>query len=74
MSKRGLHVLRYVLMNSTHNIVINNTTFKAYYDVKRAEGRLHYTALGHCACKLVKVIWKMLTDEVEFIQLALFMN
>ena len=23
-------------------------------------------ALGHCAGKLVRVIWKMLTDEVEF--------
>ena len=22
--------------------------------------------LGHCAGKLVRVIWKMLTDEVEF--------
>ena len=42
------------------------TTFKAYYDAKRAEGRSHYNALGHCAGKLVRVIWKMLTDEVEF--------
>ena len=38
----------------------------AYYDAKRAEGRSHYNALGHCAGKLVRVIWKMLTDEVEF--------
>ena len=26
----------------------------------------HYNALGHCAGKLVRVIWKMLTDEIEF--------
>ena len=38
----------------------------SYYDAKRAEGRSHYNALGHCAGKLVRVIWKMLTDEVEF--------
>ena len=44
----------------------SNATFKAYYDAKRAEGRSHYNALGHCAGKLVRVIWKMLTDEVEF--------
>ena len=25
-----------------------------------------YNALGHCTGKLVRVIWKMLTDEVEF--------
>ena len=66
MSKRGSRVLRYALMNAAHNVVKNNSTFKAYYDVKKAEGRTHYNALGHCAGKLVRVIWKMLTDEVEF--------
>lgn len=66
MSKRGSRVLRYALVNATHNVVKNNATFKAYYDAKMAEGRTHYNALGHCAGKLVRVIWKMLTDEVEF--------
>ena len=66
MSKRGSKVLRYALINAAHNVVKNNATFKAYYDAKRAEGRTHYNALGHCAGKLVRVIWKMLTDEVEF--------
>ena len=66
MSKRGSRVLRYALMNAAHNVVKNNATFKAYYDAKMAEGRTHYNALGHCAGKLVRVIWKMLTDEVEF--------
>ena len=59
-------VLRYALMNAAHNVVKNNTTFKDYYDSKKAEGRSHYNALGHCAGKLVRVIWKMLTDNVEF--------
>ena len=66
MSKRGSRVLRYALMNAAHNVVKNNATFKTYYDVKRSEGRTHYNALGHCAGKLVRFIWKMLTDEVEF--------
>lgn len=66
MSKRGSKVLRYALINAAHNVVKNNATFKAYYDAKRAEGRSHYNALGHCAGKLVRVIWKMLTDNVEF--------
>ena len=66
MSKRGSMVLRYALINAAHNVVKNNATFKAYYDAKRAEGRTHYNALGHCAVKLVRVIWKMLTAEVEF--------
>ena len=66
MSKRGSRVLRYTLKNATHNVVKNNATFKAYYDAKKAEGWTHYNALGHCAGKLVRVIWKMLTDEVAF--------
>ena len=66
MSKRGSKVLRYALMNAAHNVVKNNSTFKAYYDAKMAEGRTHYNALGHCAGKLVRVIYKMLTDNAEF--------
>lgn len=36
ISTKGSRVLRYALMNATHNIVKNNTTFKAYYDVKKS--------------------------------------
>lgn len=66
MSKRGSSALRYALMNAAHNIVKYNQTFKEYYDSKRAEGRGHYNALGHCAGKLVRIIYKMLKDDVEF--------
>lgn len=66
MSKRGSKILRYALVNAAHNVVKNNATFEAYYDAKMAEGRTHYNALGHCAGKLVRVIFKMLTDDVKF--------
>jgi transposase len=66
MSKRGSRVLRYALINAAHNVVKNNSTFETYYDTKIAEGRKHYNALGHCAGKLVRIIHKMLTDNVEF--------
>ena len=66
MSKRGSRAFRYALMNAAHNVVKNNNTFKAYYDKKRDEGRSHYNALGHCAGKLVRIIHKMLTDDVTF--------
>ena len=66
MSKRGSKVLRYALINAAHNVVKNNATFKAYYDKKMAEGRTHYNALGHCAGKLVRIIFKMMTDDVDF--------
>lgn len=66
MSKRGSRVLRYALINAAHNAARNNSTFKAYYNAKMAEDRTHYNTLGHCAGKLVKVIFKMLTDDVAF--------
>jgi len=66
MSKRGSSALRYALMNAAHNVVKYNQTFKKYYDSKRSEGRGHYNALGHCAGKLVRIIFKMLKDNVEF--------
>lgn len=66
MSKRGSKVLRYALVNAALNVAKNNATFKDYYEAKMAEGRTHYNALGHCAGKLVRIIWKMMTDNVEF--------
>lgn len=64
MSKRDSRALRYALVNIAHNVVKNNTTFKAYHDTKMVEGPTLCNALGHCCGKLVSVIWKMLTDEV----------
>ena len=61
-------LLKYALINAAWNVVRNNTTFKAYYDAKRAEGRSHYNALGYCAGKLVRVIWKMLIDNITSIK------
>ena len=66
MSKRGSRVLRYALVYAAHNVVRNNDVFHAFYDAKRAQGKNHYSALGHCAGKLVRIIFKMLTDNVAF--------
>ena len=66
MSKRGSRILRYALVYSAHNVVKNNSTFKEFYDSKISQGRTHYAALGHCAGKLVRIIFKLLTDNVPF--------
>ena len=66
MSKRGSRILRYALVYSSHNVVKNNSTFRSYYDSKVSQGRGHYAALGHCAGKLVRIIFKLLTDNVAF--------
>lgn len=66
MSKRGSKLLRYALINASWNVVRNNATFRQYYDLKRAQGKCHYAALGHVAFKLVRVIYKMMTDNIVF--------
>ena len=66
MSKRGNSLLRYNLVYAAHNLVLHNKTFKEYYDLKRSQGKTHYCALGHCAHKLVRVIFKMLKSNVDF--------
>ena len=66
MSKRGSGMLRYSLVYSAHNVVKNNQTFKEYYNLKRSQGKSHYCALGHVAHKLVRIIFKMLKENVTF--------
>ena len=66
MSKRGNSLLRYNLVYAAHNLVLHNRTFKEYYDLKRSQGKTHYCALGHCAHKLVRIIFKMLKSNVKF--------
>lgn len=66
MSKRGSKLLRYALVNAAWQTTLVNQTFKDYYDLKISQGRRHYNALGHVAHKLVRVIHKMMTDNVVF--------
>lgn len=66
MSKRGSKLLRYALINAAWQTTLVNKTFKDYYDLKVSQGRRHYNALGHVAHKLVRVIHKMMTDNVVF--------
>lgn len=66
MSKRGSKLLRYALINAAWQTTLVNKTFKDYFDLKISQGRRHYNALGHVAHKLVRVIHKMMTDNLEF--------
>lgn len=66
MSKRGSKILRYALINAAWNVSLNNDTFKRYYDSKVAQGNSHYSALGHTAHKLVRVLFKLLNDNIPF--------
>ena len=66
MSKRSSKLLRYALINAAWQVSLSNKTFKDYFDLKISQGRRHYNALGHVAHKLVRVIHKMMTDDVAF--------
>lgn len=66
MSKRGSSILRYALILAANNVQLNTKTFNDYYNTKRAQGKLHYNALGHCAGKLVRIIFYMLKNNVTF--------
>jgi transposase len=66
MSKRGSRYLRFALISAAHNAVKNHILFRQLYDKKRDSGLNHYGALGHCAGKLVRIVYKMLTDNVVF--------
>ncbi len=45
---------------------MNNATFGEYYNLKFAEKRRHYKALGHVAGKLTRVIFAMLKNNWAF--------
>lgn len=66
MSKRGNSMLRYALINASHNVVRNNETFAQYYNSKIAQGKSHYCALGHTAHKLIRIIFTLLTNNIAF--------
>lgn len=66
MSKRGSPLLRYALILAANNVRIHTKTFSDYYNTKKSQGKSHYNALGHCAGKLIRVIFYMLTNNVTF--------
>ena len=66
ISKRGSTYLRYAIYRVAFLIIYNNETFYNYYIEKRAQGKNHRVALGHVCNKLVRIIFKILTDDIPF--------
>lgn len=66
ISKRGSTYLRYAIYRVAFSIIYNNETFHNYYLDKRSQGKSHRVALGHVCNKLVRVIFKVLTDDIPF--------
>ena len=66
ISKRGSKHLRYAIQQAASIIIFNNDTFYNYYSTKRAEGKAYRNAIGHVSNKLVRVIFKILTENIPF--------
>lgn len=66
ISKRGSKHLRYAIHTAASIIIFNNDTFYEYYTSKRQKGKSYRNAIGHVSNKLVRVIFKILTENIPF--------
>ena len=66
MVKRGSGYLRGALMNIANNVIKYNHTFYDYYHKKCSEGKSHRVALSHVCKKLLRVIYKLETQNIQF--------
>lgn len=66
ISKRGSKHLRYAIHTAASIIIFNNDTFYEYYTTKRSKGKSYRNAIGHVSNKLVRVIFKILTENIPF--------
>ena len=66
MVKRGSGYLRYSLMNISNVVIRYNPTFYDFYLKKRSEGKHHRVALSHVCKKLLRVIYKLETQNIQF--------
>ncbi len=66
MVKHGSSQLRYVLINCCLPLIRFDMTFAAYYAKKRGEGKPHRVAITHVAKKLVRVIYALERQGIDF--------
>ena len=66
MVKHGSSQLRYVLLNACLPLIRFDLTFATYYAKKRAEGKKHRVAITHVAKKLIRVIYELERQDVDF--------
>lgn len=66
MVKHGSGHLRYHLLNAAEMIFVHEPIFTEFYYKKRNEGKTHRVALSHVAKKLVRIIYKLETENIKF--------
>ena len=66
MVKHGSSHLRYAIMNSAMTILRFSPEFYDYYLKKRSEGKCHRVALSHVCKKLIRVIYTLEKNNIDF--------
>lgn len=66
LEKKGSKYLRATLYKTIQAVILFNPVFNQYYAKKRAEGKSHLCAQGHCVRKLLRIIYHILTTGKEF--------
>ena len=66
MVKRGSSQLRYTLINCCIPLIRFDMTFATYYAKKRGEGKPHRVAITHVAKKLIRVIYALERQDIDF--------
>lgn len=66
MVKHGSGHLRYSIMNTALIILRYSPTFYDYYLKKRSEGKCHRVALSHVCKKLIRVIYTLEKNNIDF--------
>ena len=66
MVKRGSSQLRYTLINCCLPLIRFDMTFATYYAKKRGEGKPHRVAITHVAKKLIRVIYALENQDIDF--------
>ena len=66
MVKHGSGHLRYAVMNSALSILRFSPEFYDYYLKKRSEGKCHRVALSHVCKKLIRVIYSLEKNNIDF--------
>ena len=66
MVKHGSGHLRYAIMNTAMIILRYSPQFYDYYLKKRSEGKCHRVALSHVCKKLIRVIYCLEKNDIDF--------
>lgn len=67
MSKRGSPYLRRALWLAAFASLSSDPALRAFYDMKRSQGKIHSVAMGHLCRKMVSIVFAVMRDNKPYI-------